>query len=141
MGQQQLLLVILVTIVVGIAAVVAINTFSNSAENANRDAVRNDLGAIALSSQAYYMRPGMLGGGDKSFTGFTFNGIAFPGLVPEDAEDLVISNENGTYTITSAAGNELIIEGNPAQSDDVLLVATIRPNEYSIEVTDVDSGS
>ena len=74
-------------------------------------------------------------------TGFTFNGIAFPGLFTEDSEGLEITNENGTYTITSAAGNELVIEGNPAQSDNVLLVVTINPNEYSIEVTDAESGS
>lgn len=40
MGQQQLLLVILVTIIVGIATVVAINTFSSAADSANLDAVR-----------------------------------------------------------------------------------------------------
>ena len=52
MGQQQLLLVILVTIIVGIATVVAINTFGTAADNANIDAVRNDMTAIASLTRA-----------------------------------------------------------------------------------------
>ena len=66
MGQQQLLLVILVTILVGIATVVAINTFGSSNVNANRDAVRNDVAAIATAAQAWYIKPEMLGGGNNS---------------------------------------------------------------------------
>lgn len=55
MGQQQLLLVILVTIIVGIATVVAINTFGSSAEQANLDAVRQDIAQIATAAQAWYI--------------------------------------------------------------------------------------
>ena len=43
MGQQQLLLIILGVIVVGIAVAVGITMFSDSAVNANRDAMVNDL--------------------------------------------------------------------------------------------------
>ncbi|MDZ7806938.1 MAG: hypothetical protein U5K71_07465 [Gracilimonas sp.] len=53
MGQQQLLLVILVTIIVGIATVVAINTFGSAADSANLDAVRQDVATIAASAQGY----------------------------------------------------------------------------------------
>ncbi|MDZ7715010.1 MAG: hypothetical protein U5J95_02240 [Balneolaceae bacterium] len=52
MGQQQLLLVILVTIIVGIATVVAINTFSSASDSANVDAVRGDLLNIAACCTA-----------------------------------------------------------------------------------------
>jgi len=132
MGQQQLLLVILVTIVVGIAAIVAINTFSNSAENANVDAVRTDLGSIALSAQGYYKKSNLFGGGGNSFTGFTFEGVAFPGLIPDDAADLIITNENGTYEITSAAGPELVVEATPASDSTRTLTATIRAGDFEI---------
>jgi Tfp pilus assembly protein PilE len=77
MGQQQLLLVILVTIIVGIATVVAINTFGAAADSANVDAVRQDLASIAAAAQGYYMKPEMLGGGGRTFEGITFNDIAF----------------------------------------------------------------
>ena len=55
MGQQ--LLVILVKIIVGIATVVAINTFGSAADFAAQDSVRQDLASIAASAQGYYMRP------------------------------------------------------------------------------------
>lgn len=74
MGQQQLLLVILVTIIVGIATVVAINAFGSSAEQANRDAVRQDIAAIGSSAQAWFIRPAMLEGGNNSFNGLISTG-------------------------------------------------------------------
>ncbi|MEX0639177.1 MAG: hypothetical protein WD094_01850, partial [Balneolaceae bacterium] len=77
MGQQQLLLVILVTIIVGIATVVAINTFGTAADSANLDAVRQDVAQIAAASQSFYMKPTMLGGGGRSFSAVTFNDFAF----------------------------------------------------------------
>ncbi|MDZ7718745.1 MAG: hypothetical protein U5K72_08020 [Balneolaceae bacterium] len=67
MGQQQLLLVILVTIIVGIATVVAINIFGTAAEQANRDAVRQDLLAAAAQAQGIYSRPEMMGGARQRF--------------------------------------------------------------------------
>lgn len=53
MGQQQLLLVILVTIIVGIASAVAITTFSSASDSSNVDAVRQDMLSIGSTSQGY----------------------------------------------------------------------------------------
>lgn len=101
MGQQQLLLVILVTIIVGIATVVAINTFSSASDSANLDSVRNDVVTFASSAQGYYMKPTMLGGGGNSFNGITFNQVAFPtdGI---NGTGLVAFNSNGHYTISGS---------------------------------------
>ena len=49
----------------GIATVVAINTFSSAADSANLDAVRQDLAQIGSSAQAYYIKPTMLSGGSS----------------------------------------------------------------------------
>jgi hypothetical protein len=68
MGQQQLLLIILGVIVVGIAVAVGITMFSDSAISANRDALTNDLVNLAARAQQYYRRPVSLGGGGNSFT-------------------------------------------------------------------------
>lgn len=115
MGQQQLLLVILVTIIVGIATVVAINTFGSAADSANVDAVRNDVAQIAAAAQAYYMKPDMLGGGGRSFTGITFNDIAFAanGI---SANGLTAQNENGFYVL-SVNDQSIDITANPASAD------------------------
>lgn len=120
MGQQQLLLVILVTIIVGIATVVAINTFSSAADSANLDAVRQDIASIGASAQGYYMKPEMLGGGGNDFGGLTFDNITFGGTVDSD---FIAHNDNGTYQIN---GGSAISDGTsnfdiiaaPSSADD-----------------------
>jgi hypothetical protein len=126
MGQQQLLLVILVTIIVGIATVVAINTFGTSAEQANIDAVRQDIAAIATSAQAWYIRPQMLEGGGNSYEGLLFTNIPFGGTAGttgegDDAEanPLVRINANGTYTISGRTATGFTVTGVPVSNTDV----------------------
>ncbi len=113
MGQQQLLLVILVTIIVGIATVVAINVFGTSAESANRDAVRQDVLTIAAAAQGWYIKPDMMGGGGNSFAGMTFRDINF------SAEEIntagtTAENMNGTYIIDTSAGSSFTVTSHPS---------------------------
>lgn len=122
MGQQQLLLVILVTIIVGIATVVAINTFGTSAEQANLDAVRNDIAAIATSAQAWYIRPVMLEGGGNSYEGLDFDKVGFSYDERESATE--VSNLNGTYTITSADADGFVIEATPSSNAAITITGT-----------------
>lgn len=113
MGQQQLLLVILVTIIVGIATVVAINTFGDAAESANLDALRNDVAAIASSAQGFYIRPEMLGGGGNNFTNITFENITFPGTIAQNS-NLLATNLNGAFEIQAGAqANSFVIRAYP----------------------------
>jgi len=74
MGQQQLLLIVLGVIIVGIAVVVGINVFTASASSSNRDAITADLTNLAAMAQQYYRKPTALGGGGNSFTGWTVPG-------------------------------------------------------------------
>ena len=90
MGQQQLLLIVLGVIIVGIAVVVGINVFTASSLNANSDAVIADLTTIASMAQQYYRKPEAMGGGGNSFVGFTI-----PGTLDTTA--------NGIYTLDGAA--------------------------------------
>lgn len=71
MGQQQLLLIVLGVIIVGIAVVVGINVFTASSTQANRDAVISDLTNLASLAQQFYRKPVALGGGGNAFTGWT----------------------------------------------------------------------
>lgn len=115
MGQQQLLLVILVTIIVGIATVVAINTFSSAAESANLDALRNDVAAIASSAQGYYIRPEMLGGGGNSFANITFQNITFAGNIVEGTNNLTAVNLNGAFVIQpGATATQFVLRAFPS---------------------------
>ena len=90
MGQQQLLLIILGVIVVGIAVAVGITMFTDNAVNANRDAVTNDLVNLAARAQQYYRRPTALGGGGNSFVGLTADAAGLTKLTNR------ASNANGS---------------------------------------------
>src|SRR6266705_3426006 len=100
MGQQQLLLIILGVIVVGIAVAVGITMFSDNAVSANKDAVTNDLVNLASRAQQYYRRPTALGGGQGTFTGLN--------LAKLTAKP---TNSNGTYSVTSVAAQLVVLHG------------------------------
>ncbi len=107
MGQQQLLLIILGVIVVGIAVAVGITMFKDNAVSANRDAVTNDLVNLAARAQQYSRRPIALGGGQGSFSGLT-NDIS--GL--RKLTSMVNGqNANGTYSIVSSSQSSMVLQG------------------------------
>jgi Tfp pilus assembly protein PilE len=109
MGQQQLLLIILGVIVVGIAVAVGITMFQDNAVSANRDAVVNDLVNLSARAQQFYRRPSSLGGGQNSFLGLNTNGISKLVNVPTSATSW--TNSNGTYNVVSATDSNVIIKG------------------------------
>jgi len=90
MGQQQLLLIVLGVIIVGIAVVVGINVFTASSMDANRNAVISDLTNLASMAQQYYRKPTALAGGNQTFTGWT---------IPSS----LVTTANGTYSANVAA--------------------------------------
>jgi Tfp pilus assembly protein PilE len=110
MGQQQLLLIILGVIVVGIAVAVGITMFQDNAVSANRDAVVNDLVNLAARAQQYYRRPTSLGGGQNQFTGLTADASGLKKLVNTNASPWV--NANGSYRIAVAGSDSSVwLEG------------------------------
>ena len=121
MGQQQLLLVILVTILVGIATLVAFNVFGTAAEEANRDAVRQDILAAAAQAQAIWTRPEMMDGAGQDFGNLDATEILARLNIPGENTGTQVENENGTYTVTVTDGTTLIITGAPtSDTDDIV---------------------
>ncbi len=98
MGQQQLLLIVLGVIIVGIAVVVGINVFSASASSSNRDAIISDLTNLGAMAQTYYRKPTALGGGNNAFTGWT---------VPANLSQT--ANMSAAVTSTVAAGTVTLV--------------------------------
>ena len=98
MGQQQLWLIVLGVIIVGIAVVVGINVFTASAASSNRDAVIADLTTIGSMAQGYYRKPTALGGGNNTFTGW---------VVP--AQLAQTSNMSAAVTPTVAAQSVTLV--------------------------------
>ncbi len=66
MGQQQLLLLVLGIVIVGLAVVVGIQAFSENQKKANADALVNDAIRIASDAQAWMLKPTAFGGGGNS---------------------------------------------------------------------------
>lgn len=113
MGQQQLLLVILVTIIIGIATVVAINVIGSNAKNANIDAVRQDMLSIAVSSQGWYIRPTIMGGGGNSFSNMKFSDILFS-FKKLNSDSTAAVNMNATYVLNTSNASSFQITAYPA---------------------------
>lgn len=70
MGQQQLLLIILSVIIVGIAIAVGINMFQTNAVDSNRQAIISDVMNLGAKAHRYYRTPVSLAGGGQNFQGF-----------------------------------------------------------------------
>ena len=126
MGQQQLLLIVLGVIIVGIAVVVGINVFTASSSNANRDAIVSDLTNLASMAQQYYRKPTALGGGANTFTGWF-------ATVPASLK--TTANMGSAVTTTEAAQSEILIGiGNQTGNDGtnpVKVTMTVGPNTFS----------
>ena len=108
MGQQQLLLIILGVIIVGIAVAVGITMFQDNAVDQNRNMVIADLQNLAAKAQQYYAKPTTLGGGGNSFVGLTADATGLAVL----AGTAFTNNANGTYTIkTLGTGTSVELHG------------------------------
>ncbi len=99
MGQQQLLLIVLGVIVVGIAVVVGINLFNANAEEANKDGIVSDATNLGAMAQQYYKKPASMGGGANKFSGWT---------IPTG----LVSTANGDYAAPDG-DQEVVITGTP----------------------------
>jgi len=108
MGQQQLLLIVLGVIIVGIAVVAGLNIFQQSAFESNRDAVILDLNQIAQKAQQYVRKPASMGGpASGDFTGVTLSTLG-----------IAASNENGSFAISGTPGANLVIDGTLKEDGD-----------------------
>ncbi|MCX7985297.1 MAG: hypothetical protein N3A63_10410, partial [Bacteroidetes bacterium] len=97
MGQQQLLIVILGLLIVGIAIALGVAMFKSNAEESCRSAIIDDLLFFANQARAYYWKPTSLGGGGKSFSGINLSSLAN-----------FSNNENAHYYLERADNNECV---------------------------------
>jgi hypothetical protein len=102
MGQQQLLLIILGVIIVGIAIAVGISQFGAHSTQANKDGVTSSLVNIAANAYQYKIRPATMGGGAGSYVNYVI-----PSKMSKD--------DNGTSYVTGTiASNSCQIVGTSA---------------------------
>ena len=111
MGQQQLLLIILGVIIVGIAIAVGLSLFSAQSVQSNRDAIINDLNNLAAQAYQFRIRPASMGGGQGDYTTFT---------LPTKMK----TNENGTYSAAPTT-NTIVFTAVSAQNASNSIKVTI----------------
>jgi hypothetical protein len=103
MGQQQLLLIVLGVIIVGIAVVVGINLFNANAKEAAKDGVVSDCTNLGAMAQQFYKKPISMGGGGNSFN----NGTQV-WTIPVNLQ----TTANGTY-LTDSQDQVVTLTGTP----------------------------
>jgi len=96
LGQQQLLLIVLGILIVGLAVFVGISLFKANAVESKRAIITNELINLASMAQQYYLKPSSLGGGSRKFTGWT---------IPSELENTAA----GHYTVTISQDSAVIL--------------------------------
>ena len=89
MGSQQILLIVIAVVLIGIMILVGLDMFEDQAASTNRDAIANDLTHFAVQVQKFYRTPALFQGGGHSFNGLTSADFAKH-----------TTNSNGTYVLT-----------------------------------------
>ena len=130
MGQQQLLLIVLGVIIVGIAVVVGINVFTASSLTANNDAVIADLQTIGAMAQQHYRKPTAMGGGGNTFTGFTI-----PASLSSTANGSYAATVAGQLVVLTGTGTSKLSNGTTALS----VVYRVTPDSNYVFSTNVNN--
>ena len=116
MGTQQILLIVLSVIIVGIAVAVGITMFNAQSVNSNRNACIADMNNFAASALAFYKTPISHGGAGSDAGNVTIDKVGeYIGVNYTSANDslntgnggFIITWDSPTTTITfTAAGTE-----------------------------------
>jgi len=108
MGQQQIIILVLGTVVVGIAIAVGVLLFQSNSISSNKDALMGDLNNILADAQGYYLKPSCLGGGNHSFIGYN---------IPSRMQ----TTDDGTFSFTSPPDvNNVYVTATSTENDGVI---------------------
>ena len=122
MGQQQLLLIVLAIIVVGIAVAVSIQMFRTNAIEQKRDVLIEETTSIGYLAIQYYKKPMELGGGSHSFIGWT---------IPSD----MVTTANGNFMTSTIAVDQVTITGTGTEVvtgvDSIEVETTVKANSVN----------
>lgn len=97
MGQQQLLLLVLGIVIVGLAVVAGINAFSENQKKSNKDALVTEAFRLATDAQAWKLKPEQYGGGGNDWQDKDNNTFDFADLDVSASNLSTTTNANDTY--------------------------------------------
>ena len=125
MGTQQLLLLIVGLIVITAAIVGGNLLFEAHSESSTKDTVISECMNLGSLAQQYYSKSEEMGGGDKSFVGWSIS-------------EHIDSTLSATYSIISANNEKLILKGLPTANKkyDWAVKTTVTKNDIDSEIMD-----
>ena len=131
MGQQQLLLIVLGVIIVGIAVVVGINLFNANAEESAKDGIVSDCTNLGAMAQQFYKKPVSMGGGGNAFS--DVNGHPTGWTIPTNLD----TTANGTY-VADVTDQLVTITGTPTEGSGYLwtVETTVTPSNITTEINE-----
>jgi hypothetical protein len=126
MGTQQLLLILVGVIVVGLTIFAGFSVAKNYTETSNRDQLITTLNDLALLANQHYKKPVAQGGGGGVYTGFT---------IPRQFRTTPTGNFSATVRANrvdfTATGKEIGRNGRTV----VRVTARVEPNRTRLTVT------
>ena len=124
MGQQQLLLIVLGVIIVGIAITMGILLFSENAVQQKRNEIISECSLLASQAQLHYRRTVEYGGGGRSFTGWAIPSQFKPTIAGSFSADV-----SAQEVIITGTGNDITTDG-----DSVQVQLTVHANEWTTAI-------
>ena len=122
MGQQQLLMIVLAIIIVGIAIAVSMELFRSNAIESKRDILIDETSYLGTMAIQYFKKPKELGGGGKSFVGWT---------IPPS----MIQTYNGNFMTATVSASEVVITGTGTEvvtgTDSIKVQTTVTAEEMN----------
>ncbi len=115
MGQQQLLMIVLAIIIVGLAIAVSIALFRQNAIESKRDILIEETTSLGAMAIQYYKKPVAIGGGGRSFDGWE---------IPTQ----MVHTFNGNFMIAEVTPQQVKITGTGSEvvtGDDSIKVETV----------------
>lgn len=142
MGQQQLILLVLGIVIVGLAVTVGIQAFSENSKKANMDALVDDAIDLATTAQTWMLKPSIYGGGNNSCrTTCDWSSVTFSHLGYAETGG-TYTNVNGSFAVNGSGGTQLVITGTSAAHGNqvTITVSGTAPSDMSASI-DADYSS
>lgn len=127
MGQQQLLLIALGVIIIGVAVMVGIQIFNANSIEQKRELLISECMNLATLAQKYYNTPAELGGGGRNFSKWEINHLLTKSangdfeFAVEPAADQVVINAKGNVDVASGK----LVEVNVTVYSDSLQIEVV----------------
>lgn len=113
MGSQQILLLVLGIVVVGIALTVGVSMMLGQSTASRKDGMISELQTLGEDARAYYIRPASQGGGGNTYLRYT---------IPQKLRQ----TENGIYTCTTTDRRVFFVAKDPTNAANTVTVTLKR---------------